>query len=213
MPEERKPARLSEHFQTNLAEARLEAARAQAGHLNDTELEGIALVAWLPEIASGWLRDQRSKTESKSTNRESDILFRESNILIGAFWDAYFRDPEAVVRLLSRLRKRILRKPLETTDIDATKAALAELPDGTREAQILRAAEILGIKEPRPLIPAKTGAEAEAQRRAHAGETRTYERRIAALKTRLKAFLRTGQGKPIKNETGEKSGRIFLPLT
>lgn len=164
----------------NLALAKREAKRAKADHLSDVELSGIAAVAALPEVAH---------------NQGFDLdrtVHRPQNLLVAAFWGAYVREPEATLRLLTRLRTR-LREALgdHPDDVAAICEAVANLPGATRECQTQYAAKILGIKEP-SMLPVDRLGDAKAQMEGHKAAMRAHRKRMASLRKLLEAHLRLG---------------------
>lgn len=177
----RKPsARKLDESRLNLALAKREAKWAKADHLSDVELAGIAAVAALPEVAH---------------NQGFDLdrtVHRPQNLLVAAFWGAYVREPEATLRLLTRLRTR-LQEALgdHPDDVAAIRAAVAALPNARRECQAQHAAKILGIREP-SMPPVGTLADARAQRERHEKAMAAYRKRINSLRKLLEAHLRPG---------------------
>lgn len=93
-----------------LLRARRESRRAKAAHLHNAELRSIAWFAFIPEV-----RDIQTDLKKRYELREK--MCDETNLLASKFYDVWLREPDAVVRLLVRLRSK--RNDPETAQVEA----------------------------------------------------------------------------------------------
>ena len=145
-----KPQKKIDWKKYHVAILRREARKAKIGlsRFSEMELSGLYWVASLPDWVANGAGERAGLIVKEKRPDIADLVFDPGNRAAGAFWDAYAREPEAVLALMARVRAANQKTMRSYPAWMAVRNAMHSHAGEKVDVQLYEAAKNLGHDKP-----------------------------------------------------------------